>query len=431
MALPVQGLLRGRFEQRLLLLSLVAAAAGSALMALITAGSVLVIGTRQAEREDRHSELELLSALTSFQSLAELQRRMQLATVSGNLEQALVLNGQGRVIAASDAALVGLSSGELHRQSQLGSLAEHLRHCGPADGGDPCLRQDLQRFDGPIPVIGGDHLLRIRQTPLALVGQSDAHNRATLITNRDLRPLVREAKQLGLVLFLLALVPLAGSVAGFGLLLRRRLLQDLLSLAHTDELSGVCNRRAFQELAELILRRSASLGLEQSLAILDIDRFKTINDTYGHAAGDGVIRHLSTVLARGVRRRDLVGRLGGDEFALLLSGGNREALPLLERLRQELQTQPMRLACGTPLPVALSVGLASSASSGHSLTALLGAADQALYSAKRQGRNRVVSATAEQGTKGRAAESVLDHEGSAGEAGRVHTVEPGPEGTPP
>jgi diguanylate cyclase (GGDEF)-like protein len=127
------------------------------------------------------------------------------------------------------------------------------------------------------------------------------------------------------------------------------------------------------------------------LALLDIDHFKAINDGFGHAAGDEVIRYVSEFLLTALRRTDLVGRLGGDEFSLLLAIDRSRAHALLERTRQALEAAPLRIAHDQVVHIRLSVGLASTSGiASWQLQPLLEAADAALYVAKDRGRNQVV-----------------------------------------
>jgi diguanylate cyclase (GGDEF)-like protein len=127
------------------------------------------------------------------------------------------------------------------------------------------------------------------------------------------------------------------------------------------------------------------------VALIDIDHFKTINDNFGHAAGDEVIRRMADFLNTAVRRSDLVGRLGGDEFALLVGASGRQAHELLDRLRQRVAAQRWILADGRELHCTLSIGMVECGSEGrYQLGELLQAADAALYVAKDQGRNQVM-----------------------------------------
>lgn len=167
----------------------------------------------------------------------------------------------------------------------------------------------------------------------------------------------------------------------------------LSELATTDELTGLPNRReAIRRLAEqwAVCRR---YDKPLACALVDVDRFKQINDTYGHAAGDEVLRHVAAVLREGVRAADGVFRLGGDEFLLLFPEQSAaDAAAGVDRLRRAAAARTVR-AAGDVLSFTLSVGLAER-SAGSTADDLLKAADEALYAVKRSGRNAVHVAAA-------------------------------------
>ncbi|TQN43378.1 diguanylate cyclase (GGDEF)-like protein [Blastococcus colisei] len=161
--------------------------------------------------------------------------------------------------------------------------------------------------------------------------------------------------------------------------------REIAALAERDGLTGTLNHRAFHERMQLEARRATS-DHPVSLLIVDVDEFKTVNDTYGHPAGDGVLVLVGGVLTGLTRPGDSAGRLGGDEFALLLPGtGSQQAAAVAERLREQVRT------AASAYGATVSVGLAAVTS--PDATALHAAADAATYRAKRSGRNRVVSAT--------------------------------------
>lgn len=385
------GLLPGRVSRRLLLISLVAAAFGSASLALVTAVLVLGLATRHAEQSAQRAEREFTASLTSFQPIYEVQRRMQLESASGLVHQALVVDQRGRVLAASNQALVGESLQQLVNKAGSRSSLHFLAACGTQAKGLACLERRRSEFQGPLPWVGGEHLVRFTPVPLALAGSGALVQQGTLITELDLQPLLQQAGLLALQVFALGLVPLSLTCACLALVVRRRLFPELLTLAQTDALSGVLNRRAFLEAVAQRLEQAAVSDQPAVVALIDVDHFKRINDSYGHAAGDQVIQALAGLLAHGVRRSDLVGRLGGDEFALLLTASPPQAHDLLERLRRRVGGQPIVLADGQRLPITLSIGMAAlGGSGGNRLQDLLAAADASLYVAKDLGRNRVV-----------------------------------------
>jgi len=387
----VPALLPGRVRRRLLLLTLVAAAVGSASLALVTAVLVLGFTSRQAEQSAQRLERDFTASLTSFQPIYDVQRRMQLEAAAGQLQHALVVDQHGRVIAASNQALVGESLLVLASLANARSPLHFLDHCGLRALGLACLDRRSSHFQGPLPWVGGEHLVRFTPVPLALAGSGILPQHGTLITELDLQPLLQQAGLLALQVFALGLVPLTLTCACLVLVVRQRLFPELLNLAQTDALSGVMNRRAFLEAVAYRLEQVAGTAQPAVVALIDVDHFKQVNDTFGHAAGDEVIRAIAAVLEHGVRRSDLVGRLGGDEFALWLEVSAPQARQLLERLRSRVAGQPIVLADGQRLPITLSIGMATSGGSfGNRLQELLAAADASLYVAKDQGRNRVV-----------------------------------------
>lgn len=159
----------------------------------------------------------------------------------------------------------------------------------------------------------------------------------------------------------------------------------LATQSRTDTLTGLKNRRAFIERFETEIRRVQRHDEPLSLLMLDVDHFKGYNDTFGHPAGDQVLRQLATLLLEGVRSTDLVARYGGEEFVILLPDTNLEGARLLAercRYRVELADWPERR-------VTVSIGVATLGVGTAAGNELLEAADRALYDAKRAGRNRV------------------------------------------
>lgn len=156
-------------------------------------------------------------------------------------------------------------------------------------------------------------------------------------------------------------------------------------LAETDQLTGLANRRKILGDLRAEIARAESFGTPLTIAVLDVDHFKTINDTLGHAAGDEVLARLSRICTQTLRTVDKVGRIGGEEFVIILPGTTADAAtPMAERLRARIAETDW---AGTQLDqVTVSIGIANH-SRGQDDRALMQAADQALYSAKRDGRN--------------------------------------------
>lgn len=170
-------------------------------------------------------------------------------------------------------------------------------------------------------------------------------------------------------------------------------LEQIRQLATHDDLTGLLNRRAMLDRMQLEQHRSLRSGSPLLIAQLDIDHFKAVNDTHGHAAGDLVLQRFADTVRRNVRDTDVLARWGGEEFVLLLCDTPAaDAVALMERLRQAVQAMQVPVPqSGGPITVTVSIGLARHAPA-DPLAGTLERADQALYAAKAGGRNRVVPA---------------------------------------
>jgi diguanylate cyclase (GGDEF)-like protein len=180
-----------------------------------------------------------------------------------------------------------------------------------------------------------------------------------------------------------------------GLLFGRPILRTLgdfrrvASQAVTDALTGLANRRSFDEELALEWRRADRIGDPLALILADIDDFKKVNDTFGHQLGDEVLRKVGEVLGSAVRQVDLAARYGGEEFAVIVPETDlKGAAKLAERLRTNLMKAQVDLPDGTHLEVTASFGVAVKGDLKRAED-LIGAADEALYEAKRAGKNRV------------------------------------------
>jgi diguanylate cyclase (GGDEF)-like protein len=160
--------------------------------------------------------------------------------------------------------------------------------------------------------------------------------------------------------------------------------------ASTDPLTGMFNRRGFAEASSRLIDREAHAGRPVTALIFDIDHFKSINDRFGHAAGDEVLKLFSIVVVNTLRLSDLSGRVGGEEFAALLPCSLEEGLIAAERVRAAFANSGIVVETG-PVDTTVSIGVAGGPA-GTELEVLLAAADTALYQAKRTGRNRVEAA---------------------------------------
>jgi diguanylate cyclase (GGDEF)-like protein len=181
---------------------------------------------------------------------------------------------------------------------------------------------------------------------------------------------------LGTAVFLLALVKERGEAAS-------RL------AANADPLTGISNRSAFMENAARLIERCRHDGMPVSVIMFDLDRFKAINDTYGHAAGDAVIRIFCEVTAGALRPNDIFGRIGGEEFGVVLPGLSIEAAYVrAERIRATF-AESCRSVGSSQVNATVSGGLSASLNAGQPLSELLEYSDDALYRAKAEGRNRI------------------------------------------
>ncbi|RZM26262.1 MAG: sensor domain-containing diguanylate cyclase, partial [Sphingomonas sp.] len=163
---------------------------------------------------------------------------------------------------------------------------------------------------------------------------------------------------------------------------------ELRLIAQVDHLTGALTRRGFVDQAQREMERTRRYGRTSSLIMLDVDHFKQVNDTYGHAIGDQVLKQIAGIAEITLRPSDLFGRLGGEEFAMLLPETTGAAAVIAaERVRRDIAEHPMKLPGGGTLNVTASFGVAELSESTASLPAWLERADAMLYTAKSGGRN--------------------------------------------
>jgi diguanylate cyclase (GGDEF)-like protein len=165
---------------------------------------------------------------------------------------------------------------------------------------------------------------------------------------------------------------------------------ELEELARTDVLTGLANRRHADDVLRATIAGARRHGRELSVIIVDVDRFKSVNDRHGHAVGDAVLRAVAARLAAGLREEDTASRWGGEEFLLVLPDAS-DAGVVAERLRAALAADPVRTGDGLCVQVTASFGWAAW-SGGETADTLVARADTALYAAKDGGRDRVVCA---------------------------------------
>lgn len=183
----------------------------------------------------------------------------------------------------------------------------------------------------------------------------------------------------------------------FSTTLQNAITGKLLKSAVTlDDLTGLCSRRFFAQWFEAEIRRARNYLAPLSIFLFDIDHFKKVNDTHGHHAGDLVLRKISEVTRRNTRGSDLASRYGGEEFAVVMTSANKEqALSYANNLKEKIAATGTKIpGLDNPLHVTISGGVATFPGDGETTTDLLNAADQALYRAKSEGRNKILPANA-------------------------------------
>jgi diguanylate cyclase (GGDEF)-like protein len=219
--------------------------------------------------------------------------------------------------------------------------------------------------------------------------QSDLLALLRLVPGLSLEQWPQLAETLGLKDWLA--VPLAGDEAPF-LEQLGRTLEDLAFQTEHDPLTGLPNRRAFDRTMDREVERSRRAGVSLTVAVLDLDNFKRLNDTHGHPCGDEALMETARILLTGIRRYDLAARIGGEEFALVFpETGMTRAGGIMERILVSLRQ--VRLGCGKSIRLTASVGLACTKGRGERSPAdLMEAADKALYQAKAEGKDRIVAA---------------------------------------
>ncbi|HVI59965.1 MAG TPA: GGDEF domain-containing protein [Luteimonas sp.] len=225
--------------------------------------------------------------------------------------------------------------------------------------------------------------------------QSFQQNKQIELLNKQnevlqLQQRVGEQKAQSQRLLILLLVVLVGSVS-YWAFKTKRVQMSLKRMAETDALTSICNRHHFTQQSSQTLAQAARAGEDVALLMFDLDHFKSINDRFGHDAGDWVLKKVSEHCRTFCRRVDHLGRIGGEEFAILLSGCDlRGATRVAEDCRvriASIDTQPS----GHRFLVTASFGVTASSLSGYDLAKLLSHADKALYRSKREGRNRVTT----------------------------------------
>jgi two-component system cell cycle response regulator len=254
------------------------------------------------------------------------------------------------------------------------------------------INLDFDNFDGLRLCSQLRSLERTRQIPILIIVDPDDHER------------LMRALDMGVNDYLLRPVDKQELMARVNTQIKRwRYTEQLrtnvkqsIEMAVTDSLTGLYNRRFMEKQLSALANSAANRGKPLAILVIDVDYFKSINDNHGHDAGDRVLQELSARIKDGLRNLDLPCRTGGEEFIVVLPDtDNTVALRIGERLRKLVSLKPFNAGAKTgPMNITVSIGVASFEGINDTTESLLKRADQALYQAKRDGRNRVTPAAA-------------------------------------
>jgi diguanylate cyclase len=206
--------------------------------------------------------------------------------------------------------------------------------------------------------------------------------------------LVKQAKVQHMVLNYFLITAVVSNVIVFYLSEKivelHKLLERLKEEATTDYLTGLNNVRSFDKSFNELLKIAKEKDESISLLAIDIDFFKKINDTYGHSAGDAVLKELSVIMARTIRDFDVIARVGGEEFSILLRDcGEARTCEIAEKIRKSVEANKFLLPCGKLVSITISIGIAVYPATIADIELLKEKADEKLYEAKHIGRNKI------------------------------------------
>jgi two-component system cell cycle response regulator len=346
--------------------------------------------------------LDDLALFARVRSLVRLKRVLD----EWRLRQPEVLGDAGGEALANEPAAEArllLLTNCRHVQDLMASVAAEQRHDLRSEARfdpDEAAAADLILADLGCPAIDA-----LRLCSQARSDEASRHVPFVLIGGRDQRELLFKGLDLGANEYLLRPLNRNEVTARLATQIRRRLQQRIqhrhlasLDQAMHDALTGLYNRHYLQLHLPRLHGRAMESGRPLGLIVCDLDHFKAVNDGYGHAAGDAVLREVAMRLAAGVRTPDLVTRFGGEEFIILLPDAGLEAAAIIaERLREAVAASPVDLP-GGGVPVTASFGVSTVLWDECNAETAIRRADAALYKAKRQGRNRVVTSGAKQGS---------------------------------
>lgn len=387
-------LLQRRVDAELRHLTLIGTAVATLLLTVVVALAERQATLNQVRHQAKRAERELLEQITSGQSLAQVQRQLQITAAASDIALVLLVNQSGRVIAANDGALIGAPLVRPMLEPLGNAVWDGIWPCLPSSRSwvqSPRCRQPITWITGPWRPLGGDRLIAITRTPLAFADQPSLEQGGLLVLRFDLGASLRHAfTSVGLTVatgMALLLLTNGALVA----LVRRRLVTRLVGLARIDRITGLLNREAWLEEVEPWLAEQQAQGQPVLLAIAGLDHFKFVNGRHGYDGGDRVLREVSELLRQRLGPGEWVGRLAGDQFAIGVRGGTAQ----VDRFRDVCTAMAERCweaEPGHPLHLTLSVGVAcSSGPAGWSLGKLLAQADRNLRLAKQEGGNQVMN----------------------------------------
>lgn len=333
-----------------------------------------------ANRAERHADLLLLTArqLQEHRSVEDLGSSLCSAAthMTGSRRVALIRwfssTGSGEVAFATRGHMV-------HAGSPVAGTSETGVAC---ESGDPLIMQRASERGSALRVYGGDEPER-ELGALAIIplrGTEGVIGALVMEGDSAISVSPTDAKNLRLL-----------GLLGAAALETVWEIEEINRRARTDSLTGLANRQQFEERLTRIVTETDRFGGSCTLIVVDIDRFKHVNDTFGHQSGDGVLQQVAGRLLTEVRTVDLLARYGGEEMAFLLPQTELDGgMQLAERLRQAVSETPF-VVNGREIPITISLGVAAYPAGARDRDELFAAADRALYEAKRAGRNRVAS----------------------------------------
>ncbi|HEX5203133.1 MAG TPA: diguanylate cyclase [Actinoplanes sp.] len=354
---------------------------------------VVYLDSRMARGIFTDDDVEVLIGVTSHVAVSlETARAAQLHL---SLAAAQQRQAFAEMLRASLAELSGIHDPARLLTALLGMLAAQLDAAAgcllSADGAvvvEVIGKADPSVLGGPLPIALPPVL---RPTVIDAGDIAEISVRKLLVIPLDHRDGRSGVVVLGADAFDDSAVQVASALAtqGMSAYLNACLFSRVQELATTDELTGQHNRRHFYAIATALVSSAARGSRDLAAVMLDIDKFKGVNDTYGHGVGDEVIREVAARVRAGIRHSDVLGRYGGEEFAVVLPDHDGSAPDLAERMRSAVAGTPIATSAG-PLTVTISVGLTQLDPADATLDQMLARADLALYRAKESGRNRVV-----------------------------------------